>query len=519
MTTPTGSSLVFGLGLEYALGIPGVQLTAYDPGLPADGGVVPSESASGQINSSGFLRKGIPGPKSGTFEWRHPLTMAHLLEHLHNLFGSVTKTEPETGVFQYEFVPRLVTGRVDSSFWGLVGKEPTERRIVHGIRWSQIAMAIADNVEIPVVLTGLPMHGTLVGLAEADGGNTGSYALGPHIRGLLRWPELGPVHIDVTQDVAGGGIEFQVHQTDGSPTYPGTALAALYDSDGNGRWQNLHGPIKLPGTVSVSAGTAAVTGTGCRFEKYLSAGVVVVIDGEQIAVASIADDDNLTLAANHTAGASGAAIDALNRDIGLWLENKDPVEIVFPGDAAAHGDIDVGDEWSFAVPGAWSVPAMASIGASPRFTSAHWVVRVRVVGDSAWTEKDVETGNIGWAWSLEARRGNKSRYPWGQSRTGQIVPSVQLVRAFVDRFFADKFDRHERVELQLEFEGQRIGSGAYREGLLLEMPSAGITGAGQPVANEGTILETTDIRGETDDAGADPCTVTITTTRDWTPPT
>jgi hypothetical protein len=65
--------------------------------------------------------------------------------------------------------------------------------------------------------------------------------------------------------------------------------------------------VALTGTVTVGAGTAAVTGAGTAFLSELYAGSSITIGVETHTVLSIANDTNLTLDANHTAGATGVA--------------------------------------------------------------------------------------------------------------------------------------------------------------------------------------------------------------------
>ncbi len=78
----------------------------------------------------------------------------------------------------------------------------------------------------------------------------------------------------------------------------------------------------LTGTVTVSAGTAAVVGVSTAFETELAIGDVVKIGTELLTVLTITDDDNLTLAANHVAGAAGAAISISNAptelEVAIW---------------------------------------------------------------------------------------------------------------------------------------------------------------------------------------------------------
>lgn len=65
--------------------------------------------------------------------------------------------------------------------------------------------------------------------------------------------------------------------------------------------------IPLSGTVTVGADSPNVVGTGTAFETELVVDGVIEIAGEKHAVLSIADDENLVLAANHVAGATGVS--------------------------------------------------------------------------------------------------------------------------------------------------------------------------------------------------------------------
>jgi len=66
-------------------------------------------------------------------------------------------------------------------------------------------------------------------------------------------------------------------------------------------------PVTLTGTVSVTAGTAAVVGVGTLFLSELSIGDSIVIGAGTHAVESITNNLNLVLTTNHVAGASGSA--------------------------------------------------------------------------------------------------------------------------------------------------------------------------------------------------------------------
>lgn len=62
----------------------------------------------------------------------------------------------------------------------------------------------------------------------------------------------------------------------------------------------------LTGTVSVTAGTRDVTGTGTSFTTALVVGEAIRIGTQQFTVSAITDDTHLTLSTSHTAGATGA---------------------------------------------------------------------------------------------------------------------------------------------------------------------------------------------------------------------
>jgi hypothetical protein len=81
--------------------------------------------------------------------------------------------------------------------------------------------------------------------------------------------------------------------------YNGTSgVATMYSA-----WPKVAGG----GTVTVGAGSDAVTGTGTIFLSQLEAGDLITIAGEQIEVLVVGSDTGLTLASTHTAGATGAA--------------------------------------------------------------------------------------------------------------------------------------------------------------------------------------------------------------------
>jgi hypothetical protein len=449
MRAATGSSVLVAFGLEQAFGIPGTGgLTAYRVNLPVTGDLVGSESQSGQANPSGFQERGVPGARGGKSSWSLPMRAPWMLEFLEHLFGGVVKATVQAGppaVYKYTFTPTL--SGVDTSFYGLFSKPPVERALQFGIKFESLEMEIGDKEEVPVKLDGFLGHGTRLGVATRT--ETGSYDLGPHIRGPLLDPAAGSVHVRVTRVLeSAGGLQFKVEQTTGSPTFPGTAVSVYIDPlTGRADWQNLQGSDGL--------------------------------------------------------------------DLGIWGENKDPLEIIFPGTAADHEDLDIGDTYEFPV--TWADPAIPVATGGQRFTAAHWVTRFRPVGGGTWFEKRVNTGSFKAQWPVTVNQANASRYAQGMDRDGIFLPTFNFKRAFYDLFFADASDRHSRVELQMAFEGRQLGTGAHRESLTLTAPSVGIGESKRVPGKAQVVEEEVSLTGETNDAGDPPLTIEVITTRNWTP--
>lgn len=457
MSNPAaGSAVNFALGLERLgqIGVPDGALRRYGVNLPVMAGLVGAENDSGQVNPSGYLRKGVPGQKGGTIEWRHPLTPAHFLEFLEHLFGSCVKTTLESGVYQYVFTPNW-TSHINTSFWSLLSTPPIGRELGYGIKFGSLEADIGDNEAIPVVLKGTMMHGTLLGPADADPDNTGSYSKSPWIRGVVADPTAGSIYLRV-QSLA--PLVFKVLQSAAEPT--------------GGEWS-----------------AAATTFT-------------VVVGDDGYALWQIVQSSLTKL------------------DLGIFNENKDPLQVIWPGNATTHGDLDVGDVFQFKMPGSWSDPATTELTGYTRFTSAHWLTKFKKVGDSTYLEKGVTSGKLGWAWTVKPYRGNLSRYPFDVYREPPFRPTIELDRLFVDTFFRDRMDRHGRIAVQQLFEGKQLAAtGNYRETLLSEYPSMRIDERKANPTNANAIPETLTLLGETDDSGTAPNTVTVITDRNYTPST
>jgi hypothetical protein len=444
----TGGNLLLALGLEPEYGVPGTGLIAYRARLPVKAALAGAESPSAAVNPSGFIERGLPGPKGGAIEWSLPLRAGELLEFLEHLFGAVAKTTLEAGVHRYTFTPTSVG--VDTSFHALYAAAPVESWWLHGIKLGSLAAEIGDNSEIAVKLQGLLGHGTRLGAAVPGPGNAGTYDRGPCLRGVLRDRAAGDIHVLVTR--VDGGLQFKAAQsTAAAPAFGGPDVDAadivLDPETQRGTWQNLQGADGL--------------------------------------------------------------------DLGLWDEDKDPLEIIWPGSPADHAALAVGNTYRFPV--SWTAPAVPFLTGHQRLTSAHWILKLRTAGSPTWLTKPVNTGKLSISRAVTANRGNSSRYVFGLIRDGRFTPTLELSRKLVDSFFADRAERHERLEGQLLFTGRQLGSGFHREGLTFTFAALRIDAAERTATTERAIEEKLKLTGETNDAGAPPLTVEVITSRDWTP--
>ena len=442
----SGSAVLWAVGRERSFGIPGGGLTAYKAILPIDSDLLDAESESAAVNQSGFLERCVPGPKGGKSTWSTSLTTGSILEFLEHLLGQATKTPLAAGIFKYVFQPSRAGA--DTSFYALLSKNPVLRSWLYAIKFSKLSLAIGDNTEIPVKLEGLIGHGTRMGAPVPAAANAGAYQLGPHLRGTLRNPAAGPVHVQVAR--VAGGFQFKTEQTNDDPTFPGAVVDVALDAAGEAIWQNLQGADGL--------------------------------------------------------------------DLGFWEENRDPLEIVWPGSAADHAALAVGDVFTFLPPGKWSDPVIPPLTGHQRFTSAHWTVALRTVGVATWNPMSCRKGTLELSWPISEERGNGSRYPYALLRDGLFSPSLKIERALVDPFFADRTESAARLEVQLAFTGRQL-TAAFRESIQFTFASARIDAAKRNAKDARTIPEEITLVGETTDTLTPPLTVEVITTRDWSPST
>ena len=513
----TGAAILFGLRRELAPGVPDTTQarTYYRPAPPLAAYPVRTLNPSPEINASGYRQRGLPGPITGPLDVGFMLSAGTFLEPLEHISGQVVKTEPETDIFQYVVTP--IQDGVETTFDGIMSTPPVARHRFSMAAFSGWTLAFANNNPLVIRFGGLFGFDTHLGFADDDVDNTGTYTEGPDIRGNLRKPRAGEsVYINVTRDVAGGGVQVKLERVpDGgaAPTFPSAALDVAYDEDGNGTWQNAAGAYQLTGTVTVGAGSPNVAGTGTRFTQELEVGKYLTIGPQNLEIQSITDDDTLVLAANHTAGATDARAYLINEDFGYWDENYDPVEFIYPGDVTAHGDLDIGDMHAF--PETWDDPTPTYISGQ-RFTAAHIFLDHRQVGATTWNTVQMQAGSWANEKAVSYSQGTGSRHPFSVDREGELVPTLQLSRKYTDDTFLEMERSHEPFEMRLRVLGQRLGTGAFRESIVLESGAAQVVSRTVPVSGPAAMIETINVAWNAEDDGSAPWVATVITDRDYT---
>lgn len=526
MGTPaSGAALLLGFRPELSEGVPDLTKSTvwYEPDLPVAMEQVRTLSAALEANASGFGVKGIPGPINGPLDFAIPLraaTALELFEHVMGGRGVLVKDEPETDVFRYIATPTRVNG--DTSYGGVLCLAPVDRMRTFGVKWQSITIPIGPG-EIPARMAGFFANATHLSAVDQDSG-TGTYALGPDVRGILSRPRDGEkLYVKATRAVSGGGLQYKAERvpSGGTPTYPGAAIDAYYDSDGNGDWQNLVVAYQLTGTVTVASSGTSVTGISTdllnEVAPLVSDGVYLLIAGENIKVASVAAASGaaaLTLASAHSAGATGVVAHLLLRDAGYWRENRDTLDIIFPGDATDHGDIDLNDVWAFDT--SWDNPTPTYIP-SQRFTSAHWSAFWRRQGATSWRRLDPEgNGQIVVAWPVTVSQGWGSRHITKITREGIFAPTFQFARKYADRLLLELAESHEPLEFYAIAEGRRLGTGAFRESIRIDAPAAEVTTRSAPIPGPAAVVETITLGFKVSEDGDAPMTATLITDRDYT---
>lgn len=518
MGTPaSGAALLLGFRPELSEGVPDLTKSYvwYEPDLPVAMEQIRTLTAALEANASGFGVRGVPGPINGPLDFAIPLraaTALELFEHVMGGRGVLAKDEPETDVFRYIATPTRVNG--DTSYGGLLALAPVDRMRTFGVKWQSVTIPIGPG-EIPARMAGFFANATHLSPVDQDSG-TGDYALGPDVRGILSRPRDGEkLYVKATRAVSGGGLQYKAERvpSGSTPTYPGAAIDAYYDSDLNGDWQNLVVAKQLTGTFSVGAGGTAVTGVGSKLLEEVEVGQYFTLAGETKIITARSSDTSMSIAA-HTAGASGAVGHLLLQDAGYFNENRDTLDIIFPGDATDHGAIDLNDVWVLDT--SWSNPTPTYI-ASQRFTSAHWSAFWRRQGATAWRRLDPEgNGQIVVAWPVTVSQGWGSRHITKITREGIFAPTLQFARKYADRALLELAESHEPLEFFAIAEGRRLGTGAYRESIRIDAPAAEITTRSAPIPGPAAVVETITLAFKVSEDGDAPMTATIITDRDYT---
>jgi len=455
----TGRQIEWNVGIERRFMEPSlVAQIGYDPILPIKAGMIPAEVEGPQVNRLSLLTKGVPIEKVGDLEFTFPLTVDNLLEYFFNVYGDATKNVLQAGaVWEYVFTNPALDNFVDFSFYGIAGMPPVVRWINYGMKFASVEITIAAGQVVPCKLVGSQAHSTKMSLATPDAGNTGTYVGLPYLRGPLAVPT-------------------------------GDADEVI--------------------SISISRDVA---GGGVQFKVFHGSEAVEAFTGAAVDLLLDSDGNALWQNLQNQAGA----------DLGYYAENKDPLEIIFPGVAAGTPNLSllaIGDIFRF-YPTGWALPSIASAVSANRFTRAHYLVEYREAGSvDPYITTRADTGAIKIENPLSVETGGGSKYPHSIRRVGPVKPYVSFTRSFVDQVLMDYFEKHQRLDLRVSFIGQQLGDLSDREKFQLVMPSAGLK-QGAPVSGADIVVETVELTGETDDSGNPSSTLTVNSTRDWTIPT
>lgn len=203
----------------------------------------------------------------------------------------------------------------------------------------------------------------------------------------------------------------------------------------------------------------------------------------------------------------------IGAEVGIWDENKDPFRICFPGTAAEHADIDVGDVWYFPV--SWALPTPTYLGGQ-RFTSAHQLNQYSTDGGANWIDFNTLTTQLTLAWPLTLDQGSSSRYPFAIDRTGLLTPSLQLTNKYRSTALRLLYEQHEPFKVRTYFEGQLLAGGPNRESVKIDWARCQIASLTAPAANDQAVIETVNLQGITDDSATPPMTITFITDQSYT---
>ncbi|MEM6797361.1 MAG: hypothetical protein AAF725_25555 [Acidobacteriota bacterium] len=233
----TGRRTLQAFGRETGWQRGGPSVLAHDPVLPSGGRIRRTTMESLAVNRRGLKTRGTPGSVEGAYTFEGLLTASLCLDFGYAVLGSVEKTALSPGLWRYDFED-AGDEHADVSFWGFGGLPPQYRQQLFGIRFADWETAVEVNKQSTLKATGTATHGTRIGPAEPEATNLGSST--PRVRGRLRDAQRGDLFIRVAQDLAGGGLVFEVETSSGAPAWAGAFLyAAVLDEEGDHVWQNL----------------------------------------------------------------------------------------------------------------------------------------------------------------------------------------------------------------------------------------------------------------------------------------
>ncbi|HEV7670117.1 MAG TPA: hypothetical protein VGS22_16490 [Thermoanaerobaculia bacterium] len=244
MSTPaTGTRVAVALAREsHGWNRGGAEpLSAYRPNLPVSFLLTPTNTPGGLVLQSQTTPADLPGPITGAADLTIRATTRELLVFLEHLFGKVVKTTPTAGVKQYVFTWR--PDEAVSSFWGFSSLPPVIRQYFYGLRFGKADFAFQSGQVVNMKLTGFVSQGSTLERADQETG-TGTYALGPWVRGPLLDPDEGGLWFKII--VASDGTTdstFKVVQSLDTPdagdwTAAPTHTIYIPSSTGEGDWQD-----------------------------------------------------------------------------------------------------------------------------------------------------------------------------------------------------------------------------------------------------------------------------------------
>jgi hypothetical protein len=228
-----GNAVLIGFGREAFEGIRNDAATLVYPRpiLPINGQFAFASAVGGEVNQSGYVEQGVPGAVTGAIDFGARMSVPVLFEFVRHFFRDIDKTEPDTDVFQYVCTPDRTIA--EETLFAIFGFPPVDQYIAHGIKLGQIAATIGNNTAIAARVQGQAMHFTRMGMAVAAGGNTGTWAFKPVLRGPIASAAAGNLFLEVTGLAP---LQFKLKQAAGTtpPVIAGTTeLTQLYDEDGN----------------------------------------------------------------------------------------------------------------------------------------------------------------------------------------------------------------------------------------------------------------------------------------------